>query len=161
MSLLGVFCDGVKWGVPGEGGDECRSYSPILQRIIETVFFTTLYSLVLVWCVPKLRLPIARCYSNKKNAVHAFITVLHCFIFGVEIIYKVFSRSLLFIFNPCHVLTAVQVCCTYFINKRNIYSHKLALSNATYFIITQFNRCAHDLIRDLTLPSHTLYESVS
>ena len=38
------------------------------------------------------------------------LLVLLCLVFGVEIGYKICSRQVLYLLNPCHVITAMEVC---------------------------------------------------
>ncbi|VUZ47560.1 unnamed protein product [Hymenolepis diminuta] len=107
MSQFGIFYEGVRWDIPSEGGSACRSYLSMTQRIFETIFFTLLYGSLLLWCIPKLKLPFDKRYTSSKH-LH-WIRLIQCFIFGVEIGYKLTARSLIFIFNPCHAITAVQI----------------------------------------------------
>ena len=37
------------------------------------------------------------------------LLVLLCLVFGVEIGYKICSRELLYLLNPCHVITMIEV----------------------------------------------------
>ncbi|VDD82183.1 unnamed protein product [Mesocestoides corti] len=107
MFDFGLFYDGILWNVQGEGGAECLSFLSLTQRFIETVFFTVIYGFLVLWCVPRLKLPLSNRNAPPKH--NHWLAMTHCLVFGAEIGYKLSSRSLIFIFNPCHVLTAVQV----------------------------------------------------
>lgn len=37
------------------------------------------------------------------------LLVLLCLVFGIEIGYKICSKQVLYLFNPCHVITIVEV----------------------------------------------------
>lgn len=107
MLQFGLFYEGVRWDIPSEGGAACLSYLSKTRRLFETLFFTFVYGSLLLWCIPRLKLPVDERYAPRKHI--AWITMIHCLVFGVEIGYKLTARSLIFIFNPCHALTAVQV----------------------------------------------------
>ncbi|EUB59834.1 Transmembrane protein [Echinococcus granulosus] len=107
MSQFGLFYEGVRWDIPSEGGAACLSYLSETRRLFETLFFTIIYGSLLLWCIPRLKLPIDERYAPRKHI--AWITMIHCLVFGIEIGYKLTARSLIFIFNPCHALTAVQI----------------------------------------------------
>ncbi len=109
MGFFGLFYDGVLWDIPGEGGAACWSYLPVKQRALETVIYTVASILVLMWSMPKLKLPMDRQYKINRSTLFTGITVVHCLVFGAELGHKISSRSLIFIFNPCHMLTAIQV----------------------------------------------------
>ncbi|CAG9534706.1 unnamed protein product, partial [Cercopithifilaria johnstoni] len=48
-------------------------------------------------------------FSNNKKLVRYSVIAFYCFIFGFEIIYKLARRVGIFILNPCHIATIVQI----------------------------------------------------
>ncbi|VDO04961.1 unnamed protein product [Rodentolepis nana] len=107
MSRFGVFYEGVRWDIPSEGGSACLSYLSMSQRFFETLFFTIVYGSLLLWCIPRLKLPFDKKHSSSNHL--NWLKLFYCLIFGVEIGYKLTARSLIFIFNPCHAITAIQI----------------------------------------------------
>lgn len=47
--------------------------------------------------------------AEKCSGVKKLLLVLLCLVFGVEIGYKMVSREVLYLLNPCHVITAIEV----------------------------------------------------
>ena len=107
MPHFGLFYEGVRWDIPSEGGSACLSFLSSTQRLFETLIFTFFYGGLFLWCFPELKLPVDKKYPPHKR--FAWITMMHCLVFGIEIGYKLTARSLIFILNPCHVLTIIQV----------------------------------------------------
>ncbi|KAL5476209.1 hypothetical protein EMCRGX_G026125 [Ephydatia muelleri] len=82
-----AFCGGIHLDIPGHGGHECAAFLPRTQMVLETLLATVLME-------PRLK---------------RFLLVLLCLVFGVEIGYKLCSRSALYLLNPCHVTTMFQI----------------------------------------------------
>lgn len=110
MSQLGLLYEGVRWDIPSEAGITCRSYLSMTQRFFETLFFTIIYGSLLLWCIPRLKLPFGRRFTTSRHL--NWIKMIHCLIFGIELGYKLTARSLIFVLNPCHALTAIQASAT-------------------------------------------------
>lgn len=101
--------NGVNTSVPGAGGAECADYLSFERRVYETLLVSSLFSYLALWSWSKLSLPESACaYQARQNLLRTLL-FLHSFVFGIEIGFKLASRSLIWLLNPCHVLTMIQV----------------------------------------------------
>ncbi|VDP91126.1 unnamed protein product [Echinostoma caproni] len=100
---------GVNTSVAGAGGAECVNYLSNRQRIYETFLVTAVFSYLCSWSWPRLCLP-PRSYAHRpRPALFQTLLFLHSLIFGIEIGFKLASKSLIWVLNPCHVLTMMQL----------------------------------------------------
>ncbi|XP_069748265.1 transmembrane protein 164-like [Narcine bancroftii] len=119
---LGRFLDtaygGVDANLSGNGGPECAAFLCAEQRALETVLMTAVSSLQIAVAAPRIgaevrqcggRLgeptPLARPETLGRNLLQAAL----CLTFGLEIGFKCASKTLIYLLNPCHVLTAIQI----------------------------------------------------
>lgn len=101
---------GVDFSIYGNGGPECASYLPWQQIILETV-------LVAAWAIIlEIYIPWKRSVCNympnlelRERFGRKLLLAGLCLIWGIEIGYKLSTRQLIFILNPCHVITFLQV----------------------------------------------------
>ncbi|TPP65563.1 Transmembrane protein [Fasciola gigantica] len=100
---------GVNTSVPAAGGIECTGYLPLKRRIYETLLITSVFSYFAFWSWRKLLLPSGVCSRQPSPSLIRTLLFLHSFIFGIEIGFKLASQSLIWILNPCHVLTMIQL----------------------------------------------------
>ena len=101
---------GVDFSLYGNGGDECANYLTKTRLIVESALIVTL-SIIF-----ELYYPWTRSVSNYKPNLELrerfgrkLLLAGLCLIWGIEIGYKLSTRQLLFLFNPCHVVTFIQV----------------------------------------------------
>ena len=101
---------GVDFSLYGNGGDECSGYLSPTHLIVETtliVCLTLTFEFYYSWSKsvpgyePNLQL--------KERFGRKLLLAGLCLIWGIEIGYKLSTRQLIFILNPCHVLTFIQV----------------------------------------------------
>lgn len=107
-ALSDVLYGGIRPDVPGHGGEECAAYLSKRTMLFETFLSTSMMVTVGVfgaytYTMPKFFLP-----EKHANAKRVLLVVM-CLIFGVEIGYKICSRQVLYLLNPCHVITAIEV----------------------------------------------------
>lgn len=109
-SLLDIAYGGVDFSLPGNGGTECVAFLSLKQRIIETITYELLTAVVL-WNVRKrLSVPEELQPSREGSGLgKRLLLVLLCLTFGIEIGFKLATRQVIFLLNPCHVLSALQV----------------------------------------------------
>jgi hypothetical protein len=101
---------GVDFSLAGNGGDECRHYLPYKQIFIETFLIagsSLLFELYYPW---------TRSVTNYKPNLELrerfgrkLLLAGLCLIWGIEIGYKLSTRQLIFLLNPCHVITFIQL----------------------------------------------------
>lgn len=113
---------GVNNSLAGNGGQECIASVPPLQRLAETAAFTALGLFEMYIAYPRLRLPsvessspsvLAACNRTGRNLLLAIM----CLTFGIELGFKFATRQMIWILNPCHITTIIQVwfaMCSYF-----------------------------------------------
>lgn len=101
---------GVDFSLYGNGGPECRSYLTPTAIIVETLLIF-LYALII-----EIIYPWKRSVTNYKPNLELrerfgrkLLLAGLCLIWGIEIGYKLSTRQLIFILNPCHMVTLIQV----------------------------------------------------
>jgi len=107
---------GVDPKLPGNGGPECLEFISPSQKLIETLFYVIVAVFAICYAWP--RLNVSHC---NKVSVHGSVIdcagrrmmlLIMCITFGVEIGFKLATRQLIWILNPCHLVTMMQVCMT-------------------------------------------------
>lgn len=112
-NLWDVLYGGIRADIPGHGGAECAAYLSRSTMILETVLSTSMMITVglfgfYTYTMPKV-IPSEKCSTLKK-----VLLILLCLVLGVEFGYKMCSRQVLYLLNPCHVITAIEVRITVF-----------------------------------------------
>ena len=116
---------GVDPKLPGNGGLECLEFISSSQKFVETMFYTTVGIFAICYAWP--RLNVNNECRRKVSVVHGstvdscvsrrMMLLVMSITFGVEIGFKLATRQLIWILNPCHLVTMMQVCpmmCIYF-----------------------------------------------
>lgn len=101
---------GVNISVPSTGGPECASYLPLKRRVWETVL-GVLFAGLLLWIGWKNLYPVLKPSSSQwRDRFGRNILLLSmCLVIGCEIGFKLQAQSTIFLLNPCHVTTAIQI----------------------------------------------------
>ncbi|XP_020611877.1 transmembrane protein 164-like [Orbicella faveolata] len=108
--IADVLYGGVDFSLPGNGGKECAAFLSSKQRIVETAVYE-LFTCFVLWkmlgkvSIPE-KLPV---YREGTGVGKRLLLVVHCLIFGIEIGFKFATKQVIFLLNPCHVLTAIQI----------------------------------------------------
>ncbi|OUC41308.1 hypothetical protein D917_03468 [Trichinella nativa] len=111
---MDLIMGGVNFSDPSSGGDECFHYLTVYQRLVETVLVLPVAILQLCYIWPKARnmevphAPNFRAYNNCKK-LGSFLLFILILVFAVEVSYKVRTGSLIFLLNPCHVATMLEI----------------------------------------------------
>lgn len=115
-SLLDWMYGGVDPMFEGNGGPECAAFLSPQQRIFETliiVFFSILEVLVAIkkLNVPKEVRDVGRDVRRSKEDTWGknLLLVALCMTFGVEVGFKFATKTVIYLLNPCHVVTMVQI----------------------------------------------------
>ncbi|RLW02618.1 hypothetical protein DV515_00007066 [Chloebia gouldiae] len=115
-NLLDWMYGGVDPSFAGNGGPECAAFLSGRQRLLESLVFLsvgTVEILVSLWKLRQqhvqelenlLQQPQTKQESVGKNA----LLVLLCLIFGLELGFKFATRTVIYLLNPCHVVTVMQ-----------------------------------------------------
>ena len=108
--IVDVLYGGVDFALPGNGGRECADYLTPKQRIVETVVYE-LFTIFVFWkMLGKVSIPRELpAYTEGTGNGKRLLLVLLCLVFGIEIGFKFATKQVIFLLNPCHVITAMQV----------------------------------------------------
>eukprot|EP00794_Sanderia_malayensis_P011187 gene11187-12361_t len=107
---------GVDPSIPGNGGQECYNFLSLKERIIDT---SACLVLVIIAALPFVKQEInipeevkprlhVKCRTGKSR-IRKLLLIALCLTLGVELGYKFATNQLIFLLNPCHIITAVQV----------------------------------------------------
>ncbi|GMR33420.1 hypothetical protein PMAYCL1PPCAC_03615, partial [Pristionchus mayeri] len=97
---------GVNYSIPGNGGPECKAFIPYWQRLVESGILVP-SACVLVWrLLPQLSIE----YNERPLKVSRYwVLTLYSLVFGAELAFKMISKTGIFLLNPCHVATVIQL----------------------------------------------------
>lgn len=101
--------DGVNASIPRNVGPECAYYLSPKRRIIETLVISIFIITFLVWGYRRIKLPTKVSYVNHDCVGRRVLLIIMSLVLGMEIGFKFTSRTVVYILNPCHITTAVQV----------------------------------------------------
>ncbi len=100
---------GIDPNIPGHGGAECAAFLTPKTMLMETMLSTSM--MIIVGIVGWFTYTMPSTFPKQANSLaKKFLLVLLCLVFGLEIGYKLCSKELLYLLNPCHVITVIQVC---------------------------------------------------
>uniref|UniRef100_A0A1B6CIB0 Transmembrane protein 164 n=1 Tax=Clastoptera arizonana TaxID=38151 RepID=A0A1B6CIB0_9HEMI len=100
---------GVNITVAGNGGLECTQFLTMKTRIIETMFVMFLTFPLMKWGFKNLSPLDVNFNTFVEPTGKRVLLVLMSLIWGIEIGFKFSSKTVIFLLNPCHVTTAIQI----------------------------------------------------
>lgn len=103
---------GVDVGIPGTGGPECMSYLDPTTLTTEALCATVMAGFFLWWAwrAPRgLVLPLESSYMPRESATRRGLLLAHVLVFGAECGFKLATKTLIWLVNPCHVITMTQI----------------------------------------------------
>lgn len=115
-SMLDWVYGGVDPKFEGNGGPECAAFITPQQRIIESLVIT-LVALVEVGVSLK-KISLSRDHKavlkdgtkpKEDSLGKNLLLVALCMTFGVEVGFKFATKTVIYLLNPCHVITMIQV----------------------------------------------------
>lgn len=90
-------------------GKECHEYLSVQRKWIESIIVPILCVLSIKWAAKRLA-PINNEFPQEKYYVCKNILLLAMtFTFGLEMGLKFASRTVIYVLNPCHITTIIQV----------------------------------------------------
>lgn len=101
---------GVNFTLAGNGGPECINYLSRTWLITETVLvclFSMLFEILFTWT--KLSFNFNSNLEVRDRFGRKLLLTILCLIWGIEIGFKFATSQLIFLLNPCHMITMVQV----------------------------------------------------
>ena len=100
---------GVDFSLDGNGGEECTKYLSNTQKIVETVVLVVISLFEICYPLKRYVVNYKPNLELRERFGRKLLLAALCLIWGIEIGYKLSSRQLIFILNPCHVATMIQV----------------------------------------------------
>lgn len=103
--------DGVNASIPRNTGPECAEYLTLHRKLIESVIVVTICVCSLKWGISNARpivVPKMPAY-NKITTGKQILLIGMTFTLGLELGFKLASRTVIYILNPCHVTSMIQV----------------------------------------------------
>jgi len=103
---------GVNFNLAGNGGQECRDFISVSQRITESILATIFAGYMIYNAVSQLTLPQKICPTDRVDRCgKRILLVVMCLTFGIELGFKLATKQMIYILNPCHLATMIQVSC--------------------------------------------------
>jgi len=107
-----------------DGGIECAAHSTLRQRLFETILTVIVASYEIYYAIYHAKNPLgtsfpreyARERQGRPSVLRRIVLVCYALLWGIEIGFKLASRQFIYILNPCHMVSLIQV------NKNSIYS---------------------------------------
>ncbi|KAL7853534.1 hypothetical protein AOLI_G00203780 [Acnodon oligacanthus] len=115
-SLLDWVYGGVDPKFEGNGGPECAAFIAPQQRLCESLIIVVLSVVEVVAALRKInvskqhREAVKDGRNNKEDSLGKnLLLVALCMTFGVEVGFKFATKTVIYLLNPCHVVTMVQI----------------------------------------------------
>lgn len=101
--------EGVNSSIPRNQGPECANYLSSKRKIIETFFVSMFIIFCLSFGLKRMKLPKQVPYVNQDRIGKRILLVIMSLVLGMEIGFKLTSRTFIYFMNPCHMHTLVQI----------------------------------------------------
>ncbi|XP_032433165.1 transmembrane protein 164 [Xiphophorus hellerii] len=115
-SLLDWIYGGVDPKFEGNGGPECAAFLPLQQRIVESlaILFISLLevgvALKKINFAKEFKVVGGDCVKPKKDSLGKnLLLVSLCMTFGIEVGFKFATKTVIYLLNPCHIVTMIQI----------------------------------------------------
>lgn len=128
--------DGVNSSIPRNVGPGCANYLTLKRRIIETFFTSVFIVSCIVWGLKRITLPklAKEAYISQDRVGRRVLLIVMSLVLGMEIGFKFTSRTVIYLLNPCHITTALQVSWTAILG-----TVVKSLTDPKFFIVFMFS----------------------
>jgi hypothetical protein len=100
-----------------DGGIECAAHSTLRQRVLETLLTIIVASCEIYYATFYAKDNLGRSFpreyarerQGRPSVLRRLVLVFYALLWGIEIGFKLASRQLIYILNPCHMVTLIQV----------------------------------------------------
>jgi hypothetical protein len=100
-----------------DGGIECAAHSTLRQRLLETLLTIIVASSEIYYAAFYSKNHIGRSFpreyarerQGRPSVLRRLVLVFYALLWGIEIGFKLASRQFMYILNPCHMVTLIQV----------------------------------------------------
>ena len=103
-----VLFGGIRPDIPGHGGEECANFLTVKSLTLETMLSLSVMGILGIFAALTYTMPKHYPRSDDFRSKHMML-VFASLLFGIEIGYKLCSKQVLYLLNPCHVITMVEV----------------------------------------------------
>ncbi|XP_041968418.1 transmembrane protein 164 [Aricia agestis] len=100
---------GANKAVPRNVGPECAYFLSPQRQILETIIVTSICLYVIKKTYLKLRISDEVTYIKNDRGGKRLLVILLALLWGMEIGFKFASRTVIYLLNPCHVTTLIQI----------------------------------------------------
>ncbi|XP_045772421.1 transmembrane protein 164 isoform X2 [Maniola jurtina] len=100
---------GANKAVPRNVGPECAYFLSPQRQIIETLLVTTTCVYIIVKTYPKLHISKEVFYVKSDRGGKRLLVILLALLWGMEIGFKFASQTVIYLLNPCHITTLIQI----------------------------------------------------
>lgn len=102
---------GVDISAEAVGGEECMNFIPNHQKIVESLIFIPIALVQIYWGWRNMPTHTAdvTIISPHNAVIRTTLLICLALTFGIEIGFKLASKQMIWILNPCHVISTLQI----------------------------------------------------